>query len=379
MGKDEISRKENIVPVNLQELVTSIQNNCLISDAGFAGTYSLCTLMLRLRNLYKWENDMEPWSEPSPPDLLEWIEAREKSWESIWEEPLQSLKFNGHVADPLDGSAVNLWIKGTSLLYGAGYGRSMKPVFFLAEKREEKTVEGLPLFVLGKELARELASPFAMSQEEVIYIRREPLRFYFWDQIQEVGAGGKKGIHQALQNYEVIGSNGSPDRELLINALDGIVDIELETFVYHEVGELKEENLKSEITRRVIDTFPYSPIEYLTRTVKDLLADTHPSGLFNHIISKKKESSLSFYVGFLDGLRQLLFPEINKAYYYFLEDGNWQHIIRAAADCRENMLQQAAKIIHIVDLLDGKKSKREVESYVEKEILSPLGIGRQES
>ncbi len=367
---------EGILGPELDKLRKSIQRNCLISDAGFSGIYSMCTLILRLRNLFKWENGMAPWSEPEPADLLEWIDAKEKSWEALQNTQAQLLIIEGRNVDPMDGSFVNSWLGNSGLLYGAGFGRSMKPVFFLAEKLDEKTVEGFPVFILGKELARELAAPFAMAQENVIYIRREPLRFYFWDQIQEIGSGSKKAFQHALQLYNVRDSNSNPDRKSLIEIFDEMVDSELEIFIYHEVGELTEDNLESEVSGKVIDAFPHSAAEYLVRAVKDLLADTHPKGVLPRIIDTGKESSLSFYVGFLDGLRSMLFPEIVPAYRSFLEDGNWLHISRAVSLCRRNMIEKSEKISCLSGYLEESRAGRKAEDYLEDELLAPLGIGR---
>ncbi|MFP3983998.1 MAG: Sfum_1244 family protein, partial [Desulfurivibrionaceae bacterium] len=279
--KFQAVNRDSRVPAKLEDLANSIQRNCTISDARFAGFYSLCILILRLRNLYKWEKGLEPWSEPDTPVLMEWVDAREKLWESLFDEPFQSLDYNGQVLDPLEGSAVNQWFSGSGLLYGAGYGRSLKPIFFLADKKEERKVEGIPLFILGKEQARELAAPFAMNQEEIIYIRREPLRFHLWDQIQEIPYTGKKTLLHALKFYQVLNKDGEIDQSRLIHNFDRMVDTELETFVYHEIGEIQEDMITSSVSRQIINAFPHSPIEFLSRAVRDLLADTNRSGLLS--------------------------------------------------------------------------------------------------
>ena len=64
-------------------LVETIQYNCDISDARDQGIYSMCTMVLKLRNLYKWEHGLEPWNEPEPADLLDWIEQKENHWAAI--------------------------------------------------------------------------------------------------------------------------------------------------------------------------------------------------------------------------------------------------------------------------------------------------------
>jgi len=63
--------------VDFGRLKQEIRRNCEISDAGHAGLFSICGLLLRLRDLYKWEHSIPPWEEPEPADLMEWIEATE--------------------------------------------------------------------------------------------------------------------------------------------------------------------------------------------------------------------------------------------------------------------------------------------------------------
>ena len=46
----------------------------------------MCGLLLRLRDLYKWEHGMPPWIEAEAPEVLGWIEERENLWEEILED-----------------------------------------------------------------------------------------------------------------------------------------------------------------------------------------------------------------------------------------------------------------------------------------------------
>jgi hypothetical protein len=45
----------------LKSFTRQVLRNCDISDADHAGFYSICGLALRLRDLYKWENQLPPW------------------------------------------------------------------------------------------------------------------------------------------------------------------------------------------------------------------------------------------------------------------------------------------------------------------------------
>jgi hypothetical protein len=76
-------------------LIQTIQYNCDISDARDNGIYSICALVLKLRNLYKWEHDIDPWSEPETGDLLDWIEAKENYWDTIVENSFLPIDIGG--------------------------------------------------------------------------------------------------------------------------------------------------------------------------------------------------------------------------------------------------------------------------------------------
>jgi hypothetical protein len=350
-----------------------IQHNCNISDARGSRVYSLCTLFLRLRSYYKWEKGLKPWDEPEPPELLDWIEAKESFWETLEQDDFVELSINGRSFDPFHPEPVNRYLSENALLYGAGYGRSLKPVFFLAEKLEEKTVEGCKTFILGRELHRELAAPFAMLQDSVIYVRQEPFRFYLWDQINDIRPSGKGGLQYALENYGLAGNGSKPDREGLIASFDTIVDQETDVFVYHEVGEMLEDTIDRELFRKIIAEFGGGPIELLIRAIKDILADTHAKGMLSHIINNRKKSSMGFYVTFLDGLRKVLFPEIHDAFPRFAEHGDWAIIDRALQECRRHNLARADIFFTICRDLEGQ-DREKVRAQLEKELLVPLGL-----
>ncbi|MFZ5799749.1 MAG: Sfum_1244 family protein [Thermodesulfobacteriota bacterium] len=355
-----------------ETVLATIRHNCDISDARDHGIYSICNLVLRLRNLYKWEHGVEPWQEPAPPDLLDWIEAKENFWETIVDEPYRPLVVEGGEADPHDPEAVNGLLAEPTLLYGAGYGRSLKSIFFLAEKIREEEVAGCPVVVLGRELATELASPFAMLQDRLILIRREPLRYFFWDHIQEIRSSSRLSLHHALRRYGIL-KDGRLDHAGFRERLDHIVDAEIPIFIHHEVGEMLQEELDSDTLRRIIAVFPDSIVEFVARAVKDVLADTHPDGMLGFIIRAERDASLGLYTGLLAGLRRELFPEIAPAFARFLQDRDWRGIERARRACRDRNLLLAATIRTIAGQI-GEVTDEEVMRRFAEEVLTPLGL-----
>jgi len=335
--------------------------------------FSLCTLFLRLRSYYKWEKGLQPWEEPESHELIEWIDAKETSWHELEDQEFLPLQIDGRTVDPFHPEPVNRYLPENSLVYGAGYGRSLKPVFFLAEKLQEKIIDGCKTFILGRELNRELAAPFAMLQDGVIFIRQEPFRFYLWDQINDIRPSGKCGLQYALQCYQLLDKNDRPDRDNLVARFNSIVDQEMEIFIYHELGEMREDSMDRELFRKIVAAFAGTPVELFARAVKDVLADTHPSGMLGHIISHEKKSSLGFYVTFLDGLRKVLSLEIAEAFHAFAANGDWDIMERARRECRHLNKERAGRLVAICEHLD-ERSLEKVRLQLEKELFLPLGL-----
>jgi len=353
-------------------LIESIQYNCDISDARDHGVYSMCSMVLKLRNLYKWEQGVEPWDEPEPGDLLDWIEQKENYWADIAGEPYRPLMVKSRERSPYDLEAVNGSLVNRRILYGAGYGRSLKAIFFLARELGRRSVEDCPVVLLGEEKAREMASPFAMVQDGVIIIRRESLRFFFWDQAQELRSSCRSSLRYAYNHYGLL-QDGSLDSERFKAKLDTIVDEEMDLFIYHEVGEMLQTTLNTETLQALIGHFPGSVMEFVCRALKDVLADTHPRGILSLVIREQRGSTLGFYVGFLDGLREKLFPEMAEGWQNFHQSGDWQHIEMARAACRENNLKLAEKTRHIAGMLDQIPDHQIIQRFRE-DILDPLGL-----
>ena len=354
------------------ELLQSIQHNCDISDAHDHDIYSMCTMVLKLRNLYKWEKGLQPWDDPAPADLLDWIDVKENAWAKMAGESFRPLSVAGKILDPLDVEAVNAALAGSGLVYGAGYGRSMKTVFFLAEEIEARSQEGCSIRVLGKESAREMASPFAMVQDGQIIVRRESLRFFFWDQIQDVRSSCRNSLQYALRSYGVF-HDGVVDWEAFKASLDTMVDQEMNLFISHEIGEILQTDLDSGSLRAIIGHFPGSALEFVSRAVKDILADTDPRGPLASVACEQRDSSLAFYLTFLDGLRERLFPEIRLAWQQFQSDRNWGHIEEARRSCRTRS-QGIAREIQEISRMIGNDPDDVIYSRFDSRIMVPLGL-----
>lgn len=358
--------------MDMNTLREQVLHNCTISDSHHSGLYSVCGLALRLRDLYKWEKGLDPWVERESSELLEWIGDKEEQWELAAEENFQDIVIDGEVFDPLDLSGINAKIEPHGLFYGGGFVQSMKPTFFLAVLEEKRKVKGHNIYILGEELARDLMTIPALSQENNVFLRKESARRFLWDKILFLKQSGKEALRFGLETYGV----DDKDPDSLRQNLERISTAELETYLYHEIGEMQDRVFDRGLWREIVSRFPYTPIELLSRTIKDLIADTGPHGALRHIIQERKNASLSFYVAFLDGMRKELFPEISEAFQSFMKIGHWGVVERAVSRGYGTARKNAEALVRIFEEGKEKGDMAWTEREIERRLLAPLGIGK---
>jgi hypothetical protein len=359
--------------INISQLKRQIQGNCDVSDAGHGGLYSLCSLLLRLRDLYKWENGLPPWREPEPADLLEWVDARERLWDGILSNGFVNLTIGNQSFDPFDVEAINTRLQTSGLVYGAGYAAGMKPSFFLAESVRSVQSGDLKIDVVDRELARDLFITPAMRQGNQIFARRSAMLFLIWDQILEMRPSARKALEYALAQYNLRLESVRRSPEETAIDLRRISDSELEAFVYHEVGEASENVFRDHLWHEIVSTYSNSPIEIYARVIKDVLADTHSEGLLGHIIRHRLRSSLGFYISFMRSFSRLLLPRLLDAFDHFRRNESWTEIeeVRDSAYC--DTREKA------VALVDFHKNGRErgvewARVQIMSNLIEPLGI-----
>ena len=354
----------------LDAIVSQVLENCSISDSRHAGLFSVCGLVLRLRDLYKWEKGLDPWVEKESSEILEWIADKEEKWIKLAEKDFDDITISGSKYDPFDTRGINAVVGPHGLFYGAGYVHSLKPSFFLAILEGKREIDGYTVYILGRELARDLLTLPALSQDNCIVLRKESAKLFLWDQMFFTRKSGQHALRFGLEMYGL----KAQDSEALRSNLERIAAAELETCIYHELGELKDTIFETDIWREVIAAFPHTPIEFLSRAVKDLLADTNEYGALRHIAAERKTASLAFYVAFLDGLRKELFPELTEAFRTFTRTQRWQDIEQAISTGYSTAKHYAEKITSIYRTGKVEKDMEWVESEITKGLLEPLGI-----
>lgn len=351
--------------LNIDDIARQVLHNCDISDANNAGMYSICGLALRLRDLYKWEHGLPPWEERESSEVLEWIEAKENKWDQHTDDDFRPISINGNTFDPFDTIGINAVLEPQKVFYGAGYARSLKPTFFLAAIEEKSKIDGTTIYILERELARDLLTIPALSQDDCVLLRQDSARLFLWDSIFYIKKSARPALYFALESCEI--KDRQP--EALQRSLASILAAQKATYIYHEIGELHDTVFDREIWREIIAAFPYSPVEYLARAVKDLLADTNEYGTLHHIIKERKTASLAFYVAFLDGLAKEFFPELPTSFQEFAQTRDWSIIDKAVSSGYRTAANHTELITDLYQEGIRKNDLKWAEKQIQKRLL----------
>ncbi len=359
--------------INITDLQRQIQQNCHISDANFSGAFSLCILLLRLRNLYKWEVNMPPWQEPDRGDLLKWVEGRESLWLGLEGSSPEALVLNGQVLDSLDAPRINQLLKDSGLFYGAGLVTGMKPSYFLARPIEVRVQEGLEVCIVDQELARDIFSAPLMRQGGQIVARRQAMASTLWDEVLELRASSSKALSFAFAQYGLNLHRLRKHPVLESHGFMQVVNAELETWIYHEIGEAMVDTFPGQVWQRMVSEQANTLVEVFARAVRDLLADTHPFGLLGHIISEKKSASLGFYAALMRPLSRNLYPDILPAVQDFMFKNDWDEIERVRRSGYSRGREMALQLVEVYENTD-ELDPETVRNRVVDRIIRPMGL-----
>jgi hypothetical protein len=286
-------------------LVAAVQANCHRSDARHARNMTLCTYLLEMRELYRWERGI-PLTEPlSRADVGAWLSDREALWEGLEEGAYRPLPVGEAWVDPFDADALNRELEPKRFVYGAGVGRFGKPQFFLGALERAERRDGVRILISGREFARDLAPAPAALRGDTVYVRLESLERLLWERVE---AWQRKRAEGPLQ--AALAAHGF-DRDPPA-ALKAMAAAEAETLILHELGERSAAREFSLGWERMLAGFTRRPAELFVRAARDHLADcttTLPT-----LLERDARASLHFWVAGLDGMRRELFPSIAAAY-----------------------------------------------------------------
>jgi hypothetical protein len=305
---------------NIDLLLDAVRTNCHISDAQHGRNLTMCTYLLEMRELYRWERGLALGAPVPQAEVGAWMTQREALWSSLEDAAHVPLPFDAADVDPFDVERANHALVGHQLVYGAGIGRFGKPQFFLGALEREEWRDGVRVLIAGHEHARDLSAAPAASRNGTIYVRLESLQRWLWERAEAwMGKRGDGALKSALDGYGFTDAPGE--------AIANMTQAEAETLILHEMGECaagrglgpRWEEMLAGLSRRRNEVF--------VRAVRDHLADclvTLPV-----LLERNAAASLHFWFANLHGMRQTLFPLLADAYVRWRE-GDGGRALRAA-------------------------------------------------
>lgn len=355
--------------LDVHSIASQVKHNCNISDAIYWGLYSPCSLLLRLRDLYKIEKGIKPWEKVKHDEIANWIGQREKLWKRLSTLSFQKIKINNRKYSPFDIKGINTVLLNKGFLYGAGYGVHLKPAFLLAEITRKHKIGRYSIYFSGREIARDLSTAPAMLQGNTIIARHETMKLFLWGKLEEMKSRRhSNALSHAFSEYGISKNvDNELDPERFESHLTDITQEELSTYVYHELGEASQRRLLGRWWKDLILKLPYSRAELFIRGLKDILSDTCIAGMLAHIIKNKKTGSLGFYVALLGGFRKIIFPNIVEAHNKFINTRNWALIETARIEGYKKTRDYVKILKGIID--KGKISPEVIENELMSKIV----------
>ncbi len=205
-------------------IVEVVQTNCHITDARHARNMTLCTYLLEMRELYRWEHGVALTAPLSRADVGTWLTSREALWADFENAPYAPLPLDGSLVDPFDVETANRELVPSGVVYGAGIGRFGKPQFFLGVLERAEWRDGVRILVSRCEYARDLSPAPAAVRDGTIYVRLESLQRLLWERAE---AWERKRADGALASaLDAHGFADDPDA-----ALESMAIAEAETLI----------------------------------------------------------------------------------------------------------------------------------------------------
>ena len=340
----------------IKELTKTIQHNCHIADASHAGDYTLCIYLLKMREFYRWEQDETFSTNLVNKTVGKWLRQREELWDGLENSEYLNIEIGKKSLSPFESDSINENLQKHQLVYSGGIGINNRPHFFLAELDVSEQHKDYNLYIAGKEYARDMSAPPAMSQQNNIYIRKESFRRLLWEKL-ETWRWNKpdNALGRAFACYDC--------EKNLDLALMQMTDAEVNNVIQHERGEILAGHLLGEKWQTLLFSLPHSTASIMLRAIRDHLADSLTT--LPALVLSNSAPSWHFYFGNLNNMRKDLFPSIIKGYNEWHETGSLSKISNIIAQGQEHWLQLCQEILQINEP-DIKSQQTEIQNLIER-------------
>ena len=339
-----------------QSLISQVQHNCDISDANHAGNFTLCIYLLKMREYYRWIHALDFSDDFDRDQMSIWLREKEDTWDQVFDQPFKTINISNTEFEIFDNQAINSHANQFQLFYHAGIGRSAVQHFFVADLIQNYLHNDIQVTITGKEYARDLTAPPALSTQTEIVVRQESLKRMCWERYQEWHWNQYDNpMGTALSFY--------PFDDSIADALQSMVETEQNTLIYHELGEMQITQQFGKRWSPMMLKLLGSKAEFMARAVRDNLADSLST--LPYLIEQNNPASLHFYFANLAYMRKELFPSAVQAYQHWSETGD----LTALSTLTKPAVLHWQKVIHStleIHQRDGKKSPAKIVQFIEQ-------------
>lgn len=334
-----------------EDLTGEVQLNCDRADARYAQNFGLCSYLLRMREYYRWKMGFDFLAKLDPKEITPWVMDQEDLWEELEEEAFAPLTLPSGKVDPFAAEAVNEELVQEGLVYGGGLGPSGRPLFFLAELVEARDLDGVKVLITGKERARGMMAPPALSRADHLYVRMEALKDWLWGKYEEWAFHQEGSLaKRAFAHY--------PFATDPVAALEAMAEKEREVMIRHELGETELNRIWGDAWHEMILDLIPTKAEHILRGIRDLAADCRST--LPYLIERGERASLDFFFFNLTGLRKQLDPVLFSAYESYVEGGDFQGLLEASRKGAERWFQEGSRFLELYRT-QGKAVRQSVE------------------
>jgi hypothetical protein len=293
-------------------LCQAVQHNCNIVDAKHAGNFTMCIYLMKMREYCRWDKGYSCSDMLSKEEVGEWVTQRESLWGDLEQQSFKPIQIDNQLFDPFDTDEINASLLPYGMVYSGGLGVRCVPHFFLGKLDETKSHNDYQVVISSEECARDLGSPPAMILGNKIFIRKESIRRMLWEKLQEWQWNKiENAASRAFSYYDF--------KNHLDHALDQMTDVELQSIILHEQGEIKAGRILGEQWKQMLAGISSYHLELMLRALKDLYADSIST--LPVLVSENRVASLHFFAANMSALRKQLCPSLLDAYQQWCEDG----------------------------------------------------------
>lgn len=349
------AKQTNMDSGRLNELTKAVQQNCHIADATHAGDYTLCVYLLKMREFYRWEQNANFSTNLENKTVGSWLRQREELWGKLEQTDYQNIHFENTHHSPFESDSINRNLLQHQLIYSGGMGINNRPHFFLAQLDRHEQHNEYTLYVAGKEYARDMSAPPAMSHQNNIYIRKESFQRLLWEKL-ETWRWNKpdNALGRAFACYDCENN--------LDHALTQMTETEIENVIQHERGEIQTGERLGKKWHDLLFSLPHSKASIMLRAIRDHLADSLTT--LPHLLAKDSSPSWHFYFGNLNNMRKDLYPSLIKGYDEWYETSSLSKMSKAINEGQQHWLNLCTQILQIHQS-DIKKQQTEIEKLIE--------------